>query len=167
MSDTPKEVQFIGEETEIMENDPSMVIKWPRSLVHRHTYGKLTPFFKGLQESKLMATRCPNPKCKAKELWLPPRAHCPDCHADMKWEEIPQPVIATIYTFTKVVYAGIGLELTTPYWQIDVEIPGACTIFKGYLKYGEPKVGMKVKAEFRKDKPTNTILNMCWVPHKG
>jgi len=161
-----QEVKFIGQETKILESDPAMVIEWPRTFVHRHTYGKLTPFFKGLQEGKLMATRCKTPKCKKTGLWLPARADCPDCNQPMTWEEIPQPVIGTIHTFTKVVYAGVGVELSTPYWQIDVEIPRCCTIFKGYLKYGEPKIGMKVKAEFRKENPTNTILNMCWVPYE-
>lgn len=41
------------------------------------------------------------------------------------------------------------------------------TVCQGYLKYGEPKIGMKVKAEFRKDNPTDTILNMSWMPYKG
>lgn len=165
MTETTQETKFIGEPTKVIQMEPAMVIEWPRTLLHRHTYGKLTPFFKGLQEGKLMATRCKNRKCKEKKLWLPARADCPDCHQPMTWEEIPQPIIGTIHTFTKVVYAGLGLELSTPYWQIDVEIPDVCTIFKGYLKYGEPCIGMKVKVEFYKENPTNTILNMYWVPY--
>ena len=57
---------------------------------HFHTYGLLTPYFKGLTEGKLMATRCVNPKCPVSkgdgELWLPPRADCPDCHQPMVWK---------------------------------------------------------------------------------
>jgi uncharacterized OB-fold protein len=82
----------------------------------------------------------------------------------MVWETLPNPVIGKIYAFTKVVYAGIGIELSTPYWQIDVEIPGLATIPKSYLLYGEPHIGMKVKAEFRTKQPTNTVLDYCWVP---
>ena len=42
---------------------------------HFHTYGLLTPYFKGLTEGKLMATKCVNGKCPIDhgtgELWLP------------------------------------------------------------------------------------------------
>ena len=82
----------------------------------------------------------------------------------MEWEEIPQPVIGTIYSYARVDYAGAGIELETPYYQIDVELPGVCTIFKGYLKEGVAEIGMKVKAEFLTEDPTNTILDIGWVP---
>jgi len=113
-----------------------------------------------------MATCCPNNHCPENRLWIPPRAHCPDCHTEMIWETLPNPVIGTIHTFTEVVYAGTGMELTTPYWQIDVEIPGLATIPKSYLLYGKPAIGMKVKAEFRTKDPTNTVLDYYWVPYE-
>jgi hypothetical protein len=59
------------------------------------------------------------------------------------------------------------MELSTPYWQIDVDIPGLATIPKSYLLYGEPYIGMKVKAEFRTKQPTNTVLDYYWVPCEG
>ena len=159
-----KQTTFIGQVTKIRQAEPATVIEWPRSITHVHTYGMLSPFFKGLREGRLMATRCPNQKCSENRLWIPPRAHCPDCHTEMNWETLPNPVIGKIYTFTQVVYAGIGIELSTPYWQVDVEIPGLATIPKSYLLYGEPYIGMKVKAEFRTKKPTNTVLDYYWVP---
>lgn len=158
------EARFIGQPAKIIQTEAAMVVEWPRTFLHRHTYGQLTPFFKGLQEGRLLATRCNNSKCSENRLWLPARADCPDCHQPMDWEEIPQPVIGTIYTYTRVAYGGMGLEISEPYWQIDVELTGVCTIFKGWLRYGEPRIGMKVRAEFQKV-PTNTILNVCWVPH--
>jgi uncharacterized OB-fold protein len=82
----------------------------------------------------------------------------------MTWEELPQPVIGTVHTYARVEYAGAGIELTTPYFQIDVELPGVCTIFKGYLQYGTAKIGMKVKADFRTEDSTNTILDIYWIP---
>jgi uncharacterized OB-fold protein len=165
--DKENKVAFIGETTNIRQTEPATVIEWPRSLTHVHTYGMLSPFFKGLTEGKLMATRCPNQKCREKGLWIPPRAHCPDCHTEMTWETLPNPVIGTIHTYAEVVYAGTGIELSTPYWQIDVEIPGLATIPKSYLLYGKPFIGMKVKAEFRTNNPTNTILDYCWIPWEG
>ncbi len=166
----PKEkgrVAFTGQVTKIRQTEPAIVIEWPRSLTHIHTYGMLSPFFKGLREGRLTATRCSNEKCSEKRLWIPPRAHCPDCHNEMTWEALPNPVIGTIHTFTEVVYAGTGIELSTPYWQVDVEIPGLATIPKSYLLYGTPRIGMKVKAEFRTQKPTNTVLDYYWVPYEG
>jgi uncharacterized OB-fold protein len=166
----PKEkgqIKFIGQVTKIRQTEPAMVIEWPRSITHIHTYGMLSPFFKGLREGRLMATRCPNEKCSEKRLWIPPRGHCPDCHTEMVWEAMPNPVIGKIHTFTEVVYAGTGMELSTPYWQVDVELPGLATIPKSYLLYGKPYIGMRVKAEFRTKKPTNTVLDYYWVPYEG
>ena len=85
----------------------------------------------------------------------------------MEWEEVPQPIIGTVHTYAHVEYAGAGIELTTPYFQIDVELPGVCTIFKGYLAYGTAEIGMKVKACFRTENPTNTILDIYWIPYEG
>jgi uncharacterized OB-fold protein len=33
-----------------------------------------------------------------------------------------------------------------------------------WLKEGKPKIGMPVKAVFNSDNPTNTILDLAWVP---
>jgi uncharacterized OB-fold protein len=160
-----KEIQYVGERATIYDDERALVINFPRTLNHRHTYGLLTPFFKGLAEGRLLATRCTNPKCGENRLWLPCRAYCPDCWVLMSWEEIPKPVVGTIYSFTEVVYAGIGIELSVPYWQIDVELPGLATIFKGYLIRGKPEIGMKVRAGFRVENPTHTILDIYWEPY--
>jgi uncharacterized OB-fold protein len=162
----PKEIKFIGQVTKIRQTEPRTVIEWPRAMTHVHTYGLLSPFFEGLRKGELRATQCPNNKCPENRLWIPPRAHCPDCHTEMIWKILPKPVIGKIYTFTQVVYAGIGIELSTPYWQVDVEIPGLATIPKSYLLRGEPYIGMKVKAEFRTKNPTNTVLDYYWVPYE-
>jgi uncharacterized protein len=161
------QITFVGQVTKIRQSEPATVIEWPRSITHIHTYGMLSPFFEGLREGRLMATRCPNRSCSEKRLWIPPRGHCPDCHAEMTWKALANPVIGKIYTFTEVVYAGTGIELSTPYWQVDVEIPGLTTIPKSYLLYGKPYIGMKVKAEFRTKHPTNTVLDYYWVPFEG
>ena len=85
----------------------------------------------------------------------------------MEWKEMLQPIIGTVHTYVRVEYAGTGIELTTPYFQIDVELPGVCTIFKGYLAYDTAEIGMKVKACFRTENPTNTILDIYWIPYEG
>jgi uncharacterized OB-fold protein len=120
---------------------------------HFHTYGLLTPYFKSLAEGRLMATRCVNARCPIGrgrgELWLPPRADCPDCHQPMVWAEVKDPR-GYIYAYTYVERGGTGLEIECPYYQIDVKIDGVWTIVKSYLINRTPiKIGDKVKAGFR------------------
>ncbi|MFN8178987.1 MAG: hypothetical protein U0167_13740 [bacterium] len=134
---------------------------------HFHTYGQLTPYFEGLTKGKLLGTRCVNPKCPVShghgELWLPPRADCPDCHQPMEWGEIRSPS-GYIYTFTKVERGGTGLEIETPYYQIDVKIQGVCTIVKSWLVDRRPiKIGDRVRARFRTGRDaTHTCLDLSF-----
>jgi len=146
------------------------VVRNPRFGVegtHYHTYGMLTPYFKGLTEGKLLGTRCVNAACpvsKGKgELWLPPRADCPDCHAPMEWGEVADPR-GYIYAFTHVVRGGTGLEIECPYYQIDVKLDGVCTILKSYLLDRRPiKIGDRVRARFRTgSEATHTCLDLYW-----
>lgn len=120
---------------------------------HFHTYGLITPYFKGLTEGRLMATRCVNPACPIgkgrSELWLPPRADCPDCHQPMAWEEVKD-TRGYIYAYTYVERGGAGLEIECPYYQVDVKIDGVGTIVKSYLIDRKPiKIGDRVTAGFR------------------
>jgi uncharacterized OB-fold protein len=136
---------------------------------HYHTYGLLTPYFKGLTKGQLLGTRCVNPGCPIGkgngELWLPPRADCPDCHQPMEWGEIKDPR-GYVYTYTYVERGGTGLEIPCPYYQIDVKIEGVTTIMKSYLQGPGPvKIGDKVKARFRTGSAaTHTCLDLYWVP---
>jgi len=158
----PLTTEYIGEPLDLFDDQKAWVVRWPRALEHHHTYGLLTPFFKGLTEGKLLATKCTNPECTENSTWLPPRADCPDCYARTEWVEVPAE--GKIYAYTMLGYTGIGIEMKAPYWQIDVEIEGVDTIFKGYLLHGKPYTGMPVKAQFRTENPSHTILDICWVP---
>jgi len=134
---------------------------------HFHTLGLLTPYFKGLTEGRLMATRCTNPRCPISkgngEMWLPPRADCPDCHQPMVWKEVRDPK-GYIYAFTYVERGGTGLEIECPYYQIDVKMEGVGTIVKSYLLDRKPiKIGDKVRARFRTGAAaTNTCLDLSF-----
>lgn len=156
-------VKMTGVPMVVEKTKPAMVIQWPRSIIHHHTYGLLSPFFEGLKKGVLRGTRCATPGCE-KGIWLPPRADCPDCHERMKWHEFKNPVVGEIFSFTHVEYPGQGVEISYPYYQIDVKIPGVCTTMKGYLTRGTAEIGMKVKACFRTKGTTNTILDLYWEP---
>ena len=157
------DIHLTGVPMVVRKTDPAMVIEWPRTIVHHHTYGLLSPFFEGLKKGVLRATKCPTKDCE-QGFWLPPRADCPDCHARMKWIDLKNPVVGEVFTFTHVEYPGHGIEISYPYYQIDVKIPGAATVMKGYLVRGEATIGMKVKACFRTKGSTNTILDLYWEP---
>jgi uncharacterized OB-fold protein len=146
---------------EVIKEDP-FVVKNPKTWYHSHSYGGWGKFFKGLREQKLLATRCSNPNCGEKRLWLPPRSDCPDCWHPMKWVEAPQQ--GTIYTHSVVKYPGELFKLPPGTPLISVEIEGVCTKLMSWLKKGTPEFGMPVKAVFNTKKPTNTILDLAWIP---
>ena len=134
---------------------------------HFHTYGLLTPYFKGLADGQLRGTKCVNARCPISkgngELWLPPRADCPDCHQPMVWQPIGNPR-GYIYAYTYVERGGTGLEIDCPYYQIDVKMDGVCTILKSYLVDRTPiKIGDRVHARFRTGvEATHTCLDLYW-----
>jgi len=146
---------------EAVGDDP-LTIRNPKTWSHFHSYGGWGRFFEGLREKKLLATRCTNGECSEKRLWLPPRCECPDCWCDMEWVESPQR--GTIYTWSVVKYPGELFKLPAGTPLISVEIEGVCTKLMSYLKDGTPEIGMPVRAVFNVDNPTNSILDLAWVP---
>lgn len=154
-------VELNGTTAEILNEDP-LVIKNLKNWHHIHSYGGWSRFFTALREKKLMATRCTNSACEENRLWIPPRCECTDCWHKMEWVEAP--TVGKIYTHTKILYPGALFRATTPCPLISIEIEGVCTKLMSYLKEGEPEFGMPVKAVFNTENPTNTILDLAWVP---
>ncbi len=163
-------VRLLTTPSEITESGDRWILHLPRfgpEGTHFHSYGLLTPYFKGLGEGKLLATKCINPGCPIGkgngELWLPPRADCPDCHQEMIWQEVEDPE-GYIYAYTYVERGGTGLEIECPYYQIDVKLEGVGTILKSYLLDREQiKIGDRVRAVFRTgEEATNTCLDLAW-----
>jgi len=154
----------------ITETGDAWILHLPRfgeEGTHFHSYGLLTPYFKGLKEGRLLGTRCVCPECPISrgdgELWLPPRADCPDCHQPMVWEEVEKPE-GYVYAYTYVERGGTGLEIECPYYQIDVKLDGVASIVKSYLLDRKPiKIGDRVRARFRTgSEATHTCLDLCW-----
>ncbi len=154
----------------ITEVGDAWVLHFPRfgeEGTHYHSYGMLTPYFEGLAEGRLMGTRCVDPGCPISrgdgELWLPPRADCPDCHRPMEWRQVSDPE-GYIYAYTWVERGGTGLEIECPYYQIDVKIEGVGTILKSYLADRRPiAIGDRVRARFcTGEAATHTCLDLSW-----
>ncbi len=154
-------IELNGTTAEVLNEDP-LVIKNQKSHYHIHSYGGWGRFFRGLREEKLLATRCTNADCDEKHLWLPPRCECPDCWHETEWVEAPK--TGTVYTHSTVLYPGAPFRASTPCPLISVEIEGVCTKLMGYMKEGEPKIGMPIQAVFNTQEPTNTILDLAWIP---
>lgn len=145
---------------EVIDQDP-LVIRNPKTWSHYHTYGGWGRFFAALREKRLMATRCVNGTCGEKRLWLPPRCECPDCWHAMDWEEAPQ--LGRVYTWSIVKYPGELFKLPAGTPLISVELEGVCTKLMSWLKEGKPEIGMRVRAVFNTERPTNSILDLAWV----
>ena len=90
------------------------------------------------------------------------RSECPDCWHETEWVEAPQ--AGRIYTWSGDKYPGELFKLPAGTPLISVELEGVCTKLMSWLKEGEPEIGMPVKAVFNTEKPTNTILDLAWVP---
>ena len=157
------------EATVLRSIDP-IVLEKPRSPTHIHTYGGETPFFKGLTEGKLLATRCVNKNCdpsgKAGYLHLPPRVYCPDCLERMEWEDITELAARTakVHTHIRVERPGAFNRVPMPCQLISVEIEGVATILMSVLSEGEPEIGLAIEPVFNTSKPTFTILDLSWRP---
>lgn len=154
-------IEWPTTQLEIVGDEP-LVVKNPKTWAHFHSYGGWGRFFTGLQQKKILATRCTNSTCPEKRLWLPPRCECPDCWHDMAWVEAPQ--IGRIYTWSVVKYPGELFKLPAGTPLISVELDGVCTKLMSWLKDGHPTIGMAVRAVFNTQRPTRTILDLAWVP---
>ena len=58
----------------------------------------------------------------------------------------------------------ILVRAEAPVHLISVELEGVATKLMSYMWEGTPSFGLPIKAKFHTDKPTNTILDLCWVP---
>ena len=153
-------VELVAPGCEALSLSP-LVIENVKDYFHIHTYGGLTRFFEGLRASKLLGTRCTSRACEARRIWLPPRAYCPDCLRPMEWVRAAD---GEIFTHTSVKYPGSNFKLSTPCPLISVSLEGVCTKMMSYLKEGKPEIGMQIRAWFRTENPTHTILDLAWVP---
>ena len=154
-------VSLDGSVAQLDSRDP-MIIQNPKAFVHHHSYGGLSRFFEGLAQGKLLGTRNPRKDAPETRIWLPPRVYDPDTWEKMEWAEAP--TVGRIFTHTTVLYPGASFRASVPCPLVSVEIEGVCTKMMSYLSQGTPEIGMPVRAVFNTDKPTNTILDLSWVP---
>ena len=139
----------------------------PRQLTHMHSYGGESVFFESLSQGKLMATRCDNPKCETRgSIYQPFRIHCPECLGKMTAIDMTDIAKkkAKVHTFMVCERSGAFNSLDKPIKFINVEFDGVSTILMSYLAVGDPAMGMKVVPAFKRQDPSFTILDLCFVP---
>lgn len=138
-----------GTVEEALKREPKefMVIDRASFAFYSHSYGLVSPFFRGLLEGKIKGTKCP--KCGT--VYCPPRAHCwnPVCKVcECEWVDLP--LAGVVHTFTVQCLAAAPFEHTLPFSMGWVQIDGADTTLATFLHI-DPKelfIGMKVKMEF-------------------
>lgn len=141
----------------------------PRTRINIHTYGGETPFFKGLSEGRLMATKCSNSKCnpsgKPRRMFVPPRVYCPNCLEKMQWSDITDVAskTATIHSHISVANPNIFNSVPAPCELISVKIEGVSTIILSQFEGTNPEIGMAIRPKFMIADPTYTILDLSWI----
>jgi uncharacterized OB-fold protein len=128
-----------------------------RSLTLRYTISveRLKPFFQGLAEGKVLATRCK----RCGRVYFPPQADCPHCKAsDMEWVEIKDEGELLTYT---VIYTKPASFAHYPDYAVGVAYfkdPGVNVL--AWISENDPKklrVGMKVRLKVVRRQPENYL----------
>ena len=139
----------------------------PRDMTYIHSYGGEAPFFEGLGQGKLLATRCDNDKCEFKgSVYEPFRIFCPDCLRRNTIIDITEKAqkTAKIHSFIITHRSGAFNALPKPIKFVNVEFDKeVVTILMSVLSVGEPEIGKRVVPIFRTKSPTYTIMDLMFV----
>ncbi len=139
----------------------------PRDMTYIHSYGGEAPFFEGITQGKLLATRCDNPDCEFKgTVYEPFRIHCMDCLEKCTVIDITDIAksTATVHSLIITERTGAFNTLKIPINFINVEFEGVSTILMSYLSAGTPEIGMRVVPIFRTKNPSCDITDLSFVP---
>ncbi|MCD6218464.1 Zn-ribbon domain-containing OB-fold protein [bacterium] len=140
-----------------------IVIKFPWQVDYIHSYGQDSPWFAGVSNKKLLATKCMDEKCGY--VCATPRLACPVCGKEMDWIELPQQ--AKVHTFTVCHFGSETFLPECPFVLALIEWEEADTLFLTRLLGVDPLkptldwIGMKVQAKFlrlSKFKPTDVYF---------
>ncbi|MGC8663255.1 MAG: Zn-ribbon domain-containing OB-fold protein [Thermoplasmata archaeon] len=149
----------------VSKNKNPLVVDFPYSILYKHTFGEVSPFFVGLKNKRLLGTVCRNNdkhKNGKEILYLPPRADCPECMAELtEWVDLTDADIR-IYTYTTAYFAGETFLNRIPYTLINIDVKGYDNSYSkltSTLVINEPgeinidlkdiRIGMKIKPKFR------------------
>jgi uncharacterized OB-fold protein len=156
----------------VSKNKQPLVVEHPYSILYKHSFGEVSPFFVGLTKKRLLGTVCRNREKhrNGKDLlFLPPRADCPECMAEVnEWVDLTDADIR-IYTFTTAYFAGETFLSKVPFTLINIDVQGFDNSYSkltSTLVIDEPgeinikrediRIGMRIKPKFR-DVPQDKV----------
>jgi acetyl-CoA C-acetyltransferase len=149
------------------------------------TRGRISPFFDGLAEGKLIVTYCPK-----HGIFIPPISTCrhSDCLDDISenWTELTKST-GRLQTWTTMQYTGPSFKGDTPFHNVLVEYPDltqCCDIVTGesisglkcntsimsrlilpsFMAETDIYIGMPVRPKFNTSTPTGRITDMWYEP---
>jgi uncharacterized OB-fold protein len=111
-------------------------------IVQEIPISKTLPFWEGLKQGKVLATRC----TQCGKLYFPPNADCPDCLVpSLEWVELSKE--AEIETFTHVVVRPTSFQQNKPYTIAIGRLKEGVRVLAWLtgFKLSEITVGMKAK----------------------
>lgn len=113
--------------------------------------GKVSRFFEGLKEGKVLGTRCR--RCGS--AYFPPQVDCPKCRtgSHISWEEVP--VEGELLTFTRIEVKPPSFSHYPPY-TVGVGRFGDFGVV-AWVKTDSPTVGMRVKLRVNRRDPEGYI----------
>ena len=113
-------------------------------------------------EKKILGQRCPT----CSKVFVPPRATCEVCFADLKDAWVPLKDTGVVTGFTVIHYAEGYQPVKAPYVLALVKPDGADVPMAQVLADVDPAkvtIGMKVKARFA-EKRIGSMLDFCFTP---
>ena len=134
-----------------LKTERFMIGHRPHANMFNHSYGKVSRFFEGLLEGKLMGTKCP--KCGL--VYCPPRAHCfnPKCRLEeTKWIELPKR--GTVHSYTIMVIAWPSMAHLQPLVGTMVRVDGVNTCLPMTMRDIDPEkvnIGLKVNININRE----------------
>lgn len=136
-----------------------LIIKFPYSINYLHSFGQDTPFFAGLANKRLLATRSPDrksPKDPSRNyVYATPKGHCMYTGSRTEWVELPKR--GRVHTFTVCYFGSEAFLPECPFVLALIEWDQADTLLLTRLMGVDPQkpsldwVGMEVEARFRRN----------------
>ena len=124
-----------------------IIIKFPYQTDYIHSYGQDSPWFAAAANGHLLGTKCK----KCGHVFATPKLACMECGGVCNWIELPKE--GKIHSYTICHFGAEAFLDQCPYVLCMVEFKGADTLFLSQLvgcEHDKIKVGMKVKARFRR-----------------
>ncbi len=151
-------VPFPKDDLSVLKKMSPIIIRYPYSIVYRHSYGQDSPFFAALSNGVLLGTHCKH----CNYTYATPKFHCMYCGQECEWVELPK--VGRIHTYTICYFGSEEFLPECPFTLILVEFDGVDTLLLARLvgvEKDDIHIGMKVKAQFRRNaqfKPTDVYF---------